>query len=126
VVIQRVSGDGDAYERRASAYRNLKKFKEAIADYTKAIAIDPKDPEGYRRRAHAHMLAGDNKSAVADFRALLKIKPDDAEALGELKALETRANTPVPTPTGATPAAPGPLAKPGSSPAMAPPAASPH
>ena len=92
-MVQRVPEDGGAYERRAFAYRNLKKYKEAIADYTKAIATDPKDPDGYRRRAQAHTMAGDSKSAAADFRALLKIKPDDADAQSRLKALETRANS---------------------------------
>ena len=92
-MIQKVPDDDSAYERRAFAYRNLKKYKEAIADYSKTIAKDPKDPEGYRRRASTHTLAGDNKSAAADFQALLKIKPDDVDAQSRLKALETRANS---------------------------------
>ena len=91
-------------ERRAFAYRSLKKYKEALADYTKAISLDPKDPDGYRRRANTHLLAGDIKSAIADYKALLKIKPDDAEAQTQLKALEARANS-SPAPSGATPAA---------------------
>ena len=95
-----------------------KKFKEAIADYTKAIALDPKDPEGYRRRALAHTMAGDSKAAGDDFRALLKIKPADTDAQSRLKALETRANA------SPTPVAPGP--PPAVAPSMAPPAASPH
>jgi predicted TPR repeat methyltransferase len=105
----------------------LKKYQEAIADYTRAIALDPKDPDGYRRRALAHTMAGDSQNAAADFRALLKIKPDDADAQSRLKALETRGNS-SPAPGGLTPApaGPAPVATPGVSPALAPPGASPH
>jgi tetratricopeptide (TPR) repeat protein len=102
-------------------------LKEAMADYTKLIALDPKDPEGYRHRAVAHTLAGDSKSAEADLRAILKIKPDDADAQSRLKALETRAaNTP--PATGGTPItnAPAPGTSPAKSPPMAPPRASPR
>ena len=100
--LQRVPNDGGAYERRGFAYRSLKKYKEAIADYTKVIATDPKDPDGYRHRAVAYAMAGDNKNAAADLRALLKIKPDDADAQSRLKALEPLAN-PSAAPAAASP-----------------------
>jgi tetratricopeptide (TPR) repeat protein len=115
-----VPDDGAAWERRAFAYRSQKKFKEAIADYTKAIATDPKDPDGYRRRAQAHIMAGDSVKAAEDFKAILKIKPDDVDAQSRLKALETRANA------SPSPATPAPATSPAKAPSMAPPAASPH
>jgi tetratricopeptide (TPR) repeat protein len=116
-VIQKIPEDGGALERRAFAYRSLKQYKEAIADYTKAIETDKKDPDGYRRRAQAYILAGDNAKAADDFKAILKIKPDDMDAQSRLKALETRANSP---------ATPAPGTSPAKAPSMAPPAASPH
>ena len=72
-------------------------------------------------------MAGDNKGAEADLRAILKIKPDDVDAQARLKALETRATNPAP-PSAATPltTAPAPVTKPGTSPAMAPPGATPR
>jgi tetratricopeptide (TPR) repeat protein len=107
-------------EHRAFAYRNLKQYKEAIADYTKAIAIDPKDPDGYRHRAQAYILAGDSAKAAEDFKAILKMKPDDVDAQSRLKALETRANaSPTAMPTA-------PPTSPAKAPSMVPPAASPH
>jgi predicted TPR repeat methyltransferase len=94
----------------------LKQYKEAIADYTKAIATDPKDPDGYRRRAQAHIMAGDSAKAAEDLKAILKIKPDDMDAQSRLKALETRTNA-SPTPAASVSATPK------SSPAVPPPAA---
>jgi tetratricopeptide (TPR) repeat protein len=125
--VQKVPADGDAWERRAFAHRNLKQYKEAIADYTKAISIDPKDADGYRRRAQAYILAGDSVKAAEDFKAILKIKPDDVDAQSRLKALETRSANPTP-PVATTPymrASPS-ATKPATSPATAPPAASPR
>jgi tetratricopeptide (TPR) repeat protein len=118
-----VPDDGAAWERRAFAYRNLKQYKEAIADYTKAIATDPKDPDGYRHRAQAYILAGDSPKAAEDFKAILKVKPDDVDAQSRLKALETRANA---SPSPAANAPTVPATSPAKGPSTAPPAASPH
>ena len=92
-MIESAPNEAAPYERRAFAYRNLKKYPEAIADYTKMIKISPTDPDGYRHRAYVYSVNGEKEKAIADYRAVLKIKPDDTDAQSRLKALETTAST---------------------------------
>ncbi len=97
IVIQKNPNLTAAYERRAVAYRNLKKNKEAIADYSKVISLDSGDTDGYRQRAYLYSIMGENEKAAADYRAILKAKPDDADTQTRLKALEAKAaGTPAP------------------------------
>ena len=108
MVIKEAPSEAAPYERRAFAYRNLKKYPEAIADYTKMIALKPTDPDGYRHRAYVYSVSGEPQKAMADYHAVLKIKPDDADAQSRLKALEARpSSSPVPNNVAATPAQKG-------------------
>jgi tetratricopeptide (TPR) repeat protein len=47
----------------------------AIADYSTAIGLNPKDPFGYNNRANAWRDKGDLARAIADYTAALKIDP---------------------------------------------------
>ena len=76
-VLEKAPNDVAALERRAFAYKSLKKFKEAIDDYSKVIEKTPKDLEAYRRRATAYVQAGDSQKAASDYQTILKIKPDE-------------------------------------------------
>jgi tetratricopeptide (TPR) repeat protein len=49
----------------------------AIAQYTKAIQINPADADAYNDRGAAKEDEGDFKGAVADYNQAIKIKPDD-------------------------------------------------
>ena len=51
-------------------------FKEAIADYTKAIEIDPGFAEAYLNRGLAHWLQGHQAEAERDFDRCLKLNSD--------------------------------------------------
>ncbi|MFA9476195.1 MAG: tetratricopeptide repeat protein, partial [Filomicrobium sp.] len=62
-------------------------FDRAIADYTKAIALDPKDANFYYNRGVAYEKKSDKDQAIADFRKALEINPSDQAAKNNLKRL---------------------------------------
>ena len=71
------------YALRASDLTLLDDNKDAVTDYTKALALDndPKDPildhgHIYAERAAARRFSGDSKGAIADYRLALKADPD--------------------------------------------------
>ncbi|MEP6809823.1 MAG: tetratricopeptide repeat protein [Chthoniobacterales bacterium] len=108
--------DVAALERRGFAYRSMKKYDLAAADFSAMIKAQPKDIEGYRRRAYVYRAMKDNEKAMADLRMILKLKPDDADAKALLASMERSAATPAPakkpaTPTARVKASPKPSAK---------------
>ena len=56
-----------AYNNRGLAYSELEKYPEAIADFTKAIKLDPKDADAYYNRGIAYKALGKTKKAETDF-----------------------------------------------------------
>ena len=56
-----------AYYGRGNTFLSIKKYEEAIADYTKAIELDPKDADAYYNRGGAYKALGKTKEAEADF-----------------------------------------------------------
>ena len=56
-----------AYLHRALAYQALDKFDEAIADFTKAIEINPKNGNAYAGRSWVWGKKGDYDKANADW-----------------------------------------------------------
>jgi Flp pilus assembly protein TadD len=62
----------------------------AIAEFTAAIADNPKDPFPYIRRASAYEKKGDAASAVGDYRQVMKLVDADtrAEYAAKIRKLE--------------------------------------
>jgi tetratricopeptide (TPR) repeat protein len=54
------------YHRRGTAYASKKEYDRAIADYTKAIEIDPQHVGAYNDRGIAYTNKGDYENAIAD------------------------------------------------------------
>jgi Flp pilus assembly protein TadD len=52
------------------------KLEEAIADFTKAIELNPNDAAAYLNRGVAYSAHGNMVAAIADFRHCLKLQPD--------------------------------------------------
>jgi Flp pilus assembly protein TadD len=52
----------------------------AIADYTKAIEIDPRSAHAYNSRGNLRDAKGDHDGAIADFTKAIEIDPRDADA----------------------------------------------
>ena len=78
---------GSEFARRASAEAARRELQPAIADYGKAIELEPDNGAYYRARAMVRLAAREPVLAMADLDEALKRKPDDPEALmrrGEL------------------------------------------
>jgi tetratricopeptide (TPR) repeat protein len=69
------------YRYRAIARRNLKDFKGAVADFNKALELDPQDSRAWNGRAVAKRLQNDLQGALTDFTHALEVKPDSINAL---------------------------------------------
>ena len=65
-------GDGKDYYAiisRADYYREGGQYKEAIADFTKGIELDPTSAYAYYKRGWCYELSGDDDSAMKDYNA---------------------------------------------------------
>jgi tetratricopeptide (TPR) repeat protein len=66
------------YNIRGIAYGKKGEYDNAIADYTRAIEIDPNDAWAYCNRGGAYDEKGDYDKAIADYTQAIEIDPKDA------------------------------------------------
>ena len=69
-----------AYSNRGSAYTSVHKYDDAIADYDRAIALNPNDAAAYDSRGVAKTHKGDYDGAIADSSRAIALDPNDAAA----------------------------------------------
>jgi tetratricopeptide (TPR) repeat protein len=76
------SADAKAEEFMTQGAEKFRKgeYKGAIADYTEAIQLKPKDALAYYNRGLAHSGLKDDKGAVDDYTQAIKLKPNFADA----------------------------------------------
>ena len=72
--------DAGAYDRRAAAFVSRRDYPSAIADYSKAVALEPNATTHLYARALVYEVAGKPDLAIADLGEVLKLKPDDLDA----------------------------------------------
>lgn len=65
-----------AYVLRANAYASQKQFPQAIADFDKAIEMNPKAPAIYMERGVAYANSGDFNKAIMDMDQAIKLAPN--------------------------------------------------
>ena len=53
---------------------------KAIADFTEAIQLDPKNAKAYIDRGSAYINKGDNDKAIADCNEAIRLDPKNADA----------------------------------------------
>ena len=63
----------------ALAYKNLKKNKEAIRLYDKALKLNPASYDAWFNLSHLYSIEGETKNAVSALRVCQKIRPDDKD-----------------------------------------------
>ncbi|XP_076899678.1 translocon at the outer membrane of chloroplasts 64-like [Bidens hawaiensis] len=68
------------FNNRAAAYLELRSFKLAEEDCTKAINLDKKNVKAYLRRGTAREMLGFYKEAIEDFRYALVLEPTNKRA----------------------------------------------
>src|SRR6516164_4591495 len=55
-------------------------FEQALAQFNKAIKIDPKNPSAYLARAVAYAMKGERTAALADYEKVLQLDPRNVQA----------------------------------------------
>ena len=70
---------------RAFAKRSIYKLDDALADYTKAIEINPNDFDAFDKRGYTYSLMEQWQKAIADYQAALAIKPNQPDTLSRLR-----------------------------------------
>ncbi len=73
--------DAEGFSRRGAAFATRRDFKDAIADFDRAVALEPKEAKYVYQRALAKLQIKDADGAGADLDQALQLDPDDAEAL---------------------------------------------
>jgi len=68
------------YNNRGIIYKEQKKWELALADYNKAIQINPNDAEAYNNRGIIYEEQKKWELALADYNKAIQINPNDAEA----------------------------------------------
>ena len=68
------------YKLRGHVKSKLGDYQGAIADYNKAIELDPKDATTYKLRGHEKSKLGDYQGEIADYNKAIELDPKDAEA----------------------------------------------
>ncbi len=63
------------YQDRAEGYRVLNKLDAALADFNRAIELDPQSPVPYVNRSEVHRLKGDYDGVIADTSRAMGIDP---------------------------------------------------
>jgi tetratricopeptide (TPR) repeat protein len=69
-----------AYYNLGLAYQKKGEVDRAIADYNKAIKLDPKYAGAYLNRGAAYYRKGEVDRAIADYNKAIKLDPNDANA----------------------------------------------
>lgn len=64
-----------AYGNRGTARRAMGDLDGAIADYSRAIELDPREPKGYYNRGSAKQEKNDLDGAIADFSRAIELNP---------------------------------------------------
>jgi tetratricopeptide (TPR) repeat protein len=72
------------YVESGKAKLDRKDYQGAIADYNRAISLDPNYANAYINRGLAKNLMGASHSAIEDYKHALKIDPDNADAYNNL------------------------------------------
>ena len=64
-----------AFYNRAFAYFEHKDYVRAMADFNKAILLDPKNADAYVGRGTGYLLQNNNVAAIADFSKVILLDP---------------------------------------------------
>ncbi|MCO6509453.1 MAG: tetratricopeptide repeat protein [Aridibacter famidurans] len=67
------------YTARGEAYLGVKRYKEAEADLTAAIGLEPQNSSAFRRRANIRSAAGNHQGAVEDLSNAIGLEPGNAQ-----------------------------------------------
>ena len=72
--------NADAYHKGGDTYDEKGEYDKAIADYNKAIELNPNDADAYYNRGCTYGEMGEYEKAIADFNKAIELNPHDAGA----------------------------------------------
>jgi tetratricopeptide (TPR) repeat protein len=72
------------FMRRGYEHYKNKRYKKAVAEYNKALQIDPGNPRAYFWRARCRLSIGRYDKAIADFNKAVKFDPNYSKAYDNL------------------------------------------
>jgi uncharacterized protein YecT (DUF1311 family) len=72
---------GIAFGNRGNSYQATRDFRSAVADYDRAIQLNPNDSIMFGNRGIAYGSEGEIERAIADFSEAIRLNPNFAEAL---------------------------------------------
>jgi tetratricopeptide (TPR) repeat protein len=78
------ANNATAYLGRGTAHLKAFDFDSAIADFTRAIELNPNDDSAYTNRGGAHYEKAEFDHAIADLNKALEINPKSALAYSNL------------------------------------------
>ena len=78
----------EAYDLRGGVKTFLKRYWESIADYSKAIELDPKNSYLYFGRGMSYEYLNLNEAALKNFKLSLILDPSNSLALSMIDYLE--------------------------------------
>jgi tetratricopeptide (TPR) repeat protein len=81
--LQLAPGDGMILHNRGMAFASLQRWHESLADFNRAIALDPQ-PTTYEQRGLVHYHIGNRQAARQDWEQTLHLNPRRTLALGNL------------------------------------------
>src|SRR5438874_10638640 len=83
VCLAKPAAGAASHMQRGIELAQQKNFDAAIAEFTKAIEANPKDPLGYTNRATAYRASSRFAEAVADYTKAIEISTKDHMAFRE-------------------------------------------
>lgn len=78
------------FSNRAAALLSMKKFKEAIGDSERSLALKPDYGKAHARLGLAHFLLGDYRQALEAYKIALKHEPDNKSSRSYLEKAQKR------------------------------------
>jgi Tfp pilus assembly protein PilF len=78
----------EAGTSKGISFARHQEYDKAVAEFTKAIKAQPRDPENYANRALAYKLARKPEEAVSDFAKVIELRSNDADAYANKGLLE--------------------------------------
>jgi tetratricopeptide (TPR) repeat protein len=73
-------GNAEFLFERGQVWAKKKQHDTAIADFTEAIRLDPKDKRFYHWRGYTWAKLGDHTKAIRDFAEVIRLDPHEASA----------------------------------------------
>lgn len=74
-----ITKDAVVFLNRGSVHQELNRWPAAIADFDRAVALDPEEPDGWLRRGTCRLRVGDLPGARLDFERFLTLAPERSD-----------------------------------------------